>query len=89
MSEQDTADASGPDPQREVGPEAAAEMLGFTVAHLLELVKLERIASRTTDDGIRISVPEIQEFREQYQRRRAAIREINQIVDETPGGWDA
>jgi hypothetical protein len=84
MSEHETPDPSERDPPPGVGPQAAAQMLDFTVAHVLELVKLERLSSRTTDDGIRTPVAEVEHFRAEHRGRRAAIREINQIVNETP-----
>ncbi len=89
MSEQTTTEASGPDPDREVGPEAAAALLGFSVAAVRELAESGAIPARTSGDALLMRRGDVEAFRDRYESRRAAIRKINQIVDESPGGWDA
>jgi hypothetical protein len=89
VSEQKTTEASGPDPAREVGPEAAAQILGIPVTRVLELVAVGAVPARLEDATPMLRVADLEAYREERARRRPAMREINQIVNETPTGWDA
>jgi hypothetical protein len=64
-------------------------MLGFTVPRLLELLKVGAVPSRLQGTSPVIRVADLVDYREERERRRPAIREINQIVNETPDGWDS
>jgi hypothetical protein len=78
-----------PDPDGEITVEAAAEMLGESVAFLREILAAGAIPSRVDGDTRQIAVADVVGYREERARRRVHLRAITRIVDASPGGWDS
>jgi excisionase family DNA binding protein len=75
------------DPEQEIGLEEAAKVLGFSVAHVIELLNNGAIAFRT-GEPVLIRRGDVETWRREFERQRAAIEAMARIVDESPGGWD-
>jgi hypothetical protein len=84
------ADASAPrDPELEITPQRAAEILEITPAHVLELTRNGILGSRDGGDGLWVRASDVEAFGAQRRRQLAAAQEIADVVNRSPGGWDS
>lgn len=73
------------DEDDEVSTQVAAEMLGVSRPHLVELLELDSIPHRHVGNQRRILVSEVEAFREKREKRRAGMKQIADVVNTADG----
>ncbi len=83
-------DLPGPgDRELELTVERAAEILGITPAHVLELTRNGVLSARDSAGARLISARDVEAFAERRRRQLAVAREIAARVNDSREGWDS